>query len=529
MTLRPSLLRQALLFFIVVVGAFIGLPNPYLQFAPAILLVPAGLYLIALSACSALSAFRQSWLAAGAGSSCVVYWVAYPVHVYGQASLALAVPCALLVGTWLGLFGALFAVVCHCLQRITGVRDGKADSFAAALCISIAAGCGWAVLEAAKEVILTGFPWATLASAFVAMPVMLQLASVVGGTGLGALLVCAACLLTHAVYINQGRMLPAVTGVALLGGIAVFGHITLSSPLPDGKPAMVSLIQGNINQDQKWLPEYQQGTADRYLSMSQGAVDKVRPDLLVWPETSMPFYYQEHALGETIREELRRLQTPLLLGTPGYILGNKFGEYSTYNRAYLVSEKGKDIGFYDKEHLVPFGEYIPPFLELPFLRTMMQGVGDFTPGTRVAPLTVRNLVLGILICYESIFSELAQQRVAAGATVLINISNDAWFGDTSAPYQHLQLTAVRAVEQGRYIARCTNTGISAIIDPYGRIVETGPLFKPAIISGNVLGISTTTIYHTIYEAVVPALLLLFCLALAGCVALSRRHKASLQE
>jgi apolipoprotein N-acyltransferase len=512
MTMRASFAvnnRSIVLIVLVSAGMFAGLPNPFWQNSFLVLLVPAALYAIAWHVRSASAAFRLGWLASGAGAAAAVYWVAYPVHVYGMLPWPLAVPCALLLGAWIGLFGAVFSCIMHLLVRPYS-RGTLPLFWQNALLLCTAAGCLWGILEWFRGIFLTGFPWATLASAFVAVPQMLQAASVVGGTALGAFFACAACCSVHLCAGTLRCRRLSVISVAILGIIALFGFYRTGSFSPQGEEYDVALIQGNIDQGQKWLPEYQQGTADRYISMSQGAADKLKPDLIIWPETSMPFYFQEHALGDDIRRAVAGLGVPLLLGTPGYTLGPQAGSYTTYNRAYVLDKQGRDIGFYDKEHLVPFGEYLPSFLNLEFLQTMMQGVGDFTPGKQTTPVRTGNLALGILVCYESIFPELAQQRVADGATLLVNISNDAWFGNTSAPRQHLHLTAVRAVEQGRYIARCTNTGISAIIDPFGRMQETGPLFRPAVVGGAVKSITKKTVYHLIYQWIMPAMLVVFC-------------------
>ncbi len=196
---------------------------------------------------------------------------------------------------------------------------------------------------------------------------------------------------------------------------------------------------------------------------------------MTWPETALPFYFQdgEELAGSVIRFA-RRHDVPVLAGSPAYI---RQGEsYSLYNRVYLVTPQGTEFPRYDKVHLVPFGEYVPFGKYLPFLSKLVHGVGDFRPGRDAAPLRYRDLALGVLVCYEAIFPELAQERVEAGANVLINVSNDAWFGRSSAPMQHLGLAALRAVEQGRFLIRATNTGISAVIDPKGRILARSGLF-----------------------------------------------------
>ena len=218
----------------------------------------------------------------------------------------------------------------------------------------------------------------------------------------------------------------------------------------------------------------------------------------------------------------------LLFGAPGF--RRTLGGEDAFNRAYLVSADGADRGWYDKEHLVPFGEYVPPFLDLPFLRPLLQGVGEFLPGESTKPLTLASaspdrepLVLGVLICYESIFPELARKQVAEGATLLVNISNDAWFGFSAAPMQHLSLAVLRAVEQRRWLARSTNTGISAFVDPYGSIVVRGGLFKAESLSHPVVPLTETSLFFVL-EPWLPWLgMLLFLLLSAPAFLKARRH------
>ena len=187
---------------------------------------------------------------------------------------------------------------------------------------------------------------------------------------------------------------------------------------------------------------------------------------------------------------------PLLFGAPAYL--RSLGGHVLFNRAYLLAPSGQTAA-YDKEHLVPFGEYVPLGNLLTFIGKLVEGLGDFRPGQDGKPLLQGNLALGTLICYEAIFPELAQRRVAAGANVLVNISNDAWFGDSAAPRQHLDLALLRAVEQGRTLIRGTNTGISAVIDPRGRIMAQGGLFTAlALPCPETPLVSETTWYHRHY-------------------------------
>ncbi len=481
-------MRNALCILLGAAGLWLGFPNPVAHLPLLALAYPLALLLLGLGATGRWSAFRLGWLTGIAGSSACLYWLALPVHEYGQLPWVLAVPCGVAIGAYVGLYGGLFCLVARLTRdRLAPFRRG------------LFLGCAWLLLEMLRGVFLTGFPWLTLSAAFVPWPVAIQGVAVVGAypSSLAQTLACA-------------------LGASLVAfGLVGYGAYILSRGLPkDGEAFRVALVQGNIEQDQKWEPAFQRATVERYLSLSKDAVAAGHPDLVVWPETAMPFYFQEHKeFGPAIRAFAAANRTPVLVGTPGYVNAPVKRGFLLYNRAMLVDAAGGDAGHYDKEHLVPFGEYAPPGLDMPFLETLMQGVGDFTPGVSVAPLRLGNLALGILICYETIFPELAQQRVADGASVLVNISNDAWFGTTSAPEQHLQLSALRAVEQGRYVLRGTNTGISAIIDPHGRIAERGGLFRAEVIGGMATARTETTVFHRMQHLVWPVALGLAALAL----------------
>ena len=271
----------------------------------------------------------------------------------------------------------------------------------------------------------------------------------------------------------------------------------------------VALIQGSLDQNVKWEPTMQRLTIQRYLELSREALQDPaggpRPRLLIWPETSMPFDYERQAaFAQQIRTFARDEQVAILFGAPGF-RRNANGSTSTFNRAILIQADGTEGGMYEKRHLVPFGEYMPPFLDVAFLRPLLQGIGDFTPGEHVAPLKLTALqnpdpaqstplVPGMLICYEAIFPELSAMQTEQGANVLINISNDAWFGRSAAPEQHLQQSIVRAVEQGRWLLRSTNTGISAIVSPTGKILARSGLFRPEVVQGTFSPRSAATLY-----------------------------------
>lgn len=478
-------MHQFLTPLVAILGLWLGFPNPLGQVPLLALLYPAALYACALRASTWQTALRSGWLTGMTAASACLYWLAVPVHDFGDLPWVLAVPCAVVIGAYVGLYAGLFCMATHLFRdRTSPLRR------------ALLAGVLWFLLEWLRGVLFTGFPWLSLSSAFVPWPVAVQFASVVGGYGLSGIMAAIACLAYESLHGRQTSLCAAtLSGFTLV--ICAWGIMTLSTPLPQSSPFGALMIQGNINQDQKWEAAFQKGTVDKYLALTRQALGGERPRLVIWPETSMPFYFQEHkTYGPVVRDFVKENNIALLIGTPGYDRKTGAG-YALFNRAYLLGADGETLGHYDKEHLVPFGEYLPPGLNLPFLAKLLQGVGDFTPGTRTQPLKLGDLALGMLICYESIFPELALQRVADGANVLVNISNDAWFGFTAAPEQHIQLSAMRAVEQGRFLLRGTNTGITAAIDPRGRIIGRSNVFVDAAVFVTASPLSSRTVYFHI--------------------------------
>lgn len=499
------------------VGLWFGTANPLFRFPLAALLYPASLFVLGTAATSAKTAFRQGWICGLTGASACLYWVTLPVHDFGGLPWALAVPCALLLGAYIGFYGGLFASLAHAVRR--------EPTWRAVLLL----GLGWYMLEAFRGWFLTGFPWLALASAFAPWPALLQSASWIGGYGLGGLLAGLACLAAETVRRGGGFARWRPLGAAVLLLAVLFGWGWLEPvPATNAPGVNMALVQGNLDQSVKWEPSMQRLTVQRYLALSAQALSVPAadaPEVILWPETSMPFNYQLHAeLSPKLRQFARERGVSLLFGAPGF-RRNPDGETATFNRAYLVSPQGTDVAWYEKKHLVPFGEYLPPFLDFPFLYQLLQGVGEFMPGERTAPLAVSGkpdgqpLVLGLLICYESIFPELAREQVAEGASVLANISNDAWFGRSSAPRQHLDLGILRAVEQRRWLVRATNTGISAFVSPRGEVIAHSGLFTAETLSHAVVPTLERTVFFVVQPCLPWAALVLF-----GLLALPLRRR-----
>ncbi len=505
--------------FLGAAALFLGSANPFVHLPLVIVLYPAALYVIGLTD---PHPFRRGWWTGLIGAAAGLYWISVAVHDYGGFPWPLAVPCAVLLGMYVGLWGGLFARLAAWLRPLPPWRR------------CLAAALLWYLLEWARGWFGTGFPWLTLTAGQSPWPILIQGASVLGAYGLSGLLAGLGCLLAEAVLatppasVSRVSRLYVLAACGLFGVLLLFGGVRLyraGDQAEQGVPLTLTLIQGNVRQDIKWDATFQQATVNKYLALSSRAVNADHPDALIWPETAMPFFFQDDALlSDELRAFARETATPLLFGGPAYGLRQP-GLTPLHNRAFFLDERGRNAGHYDKEHLVPFGEYLPPGLDSSLFASLLQGLGGFTPGTSLPPLRLPlsdgrgEAVLGALICYEAVFPELARDRVAQGAQILVNISNDAWYNRSSAPVQHLHLSLLRAVEQGRWLARATNTGLTAFVDPWGRLATLGDirdgsaLFIDGSLTRTMRARSGHTPYFTLHPRL-PALaflLLLFIL------------------
>jgi len=281
----------------------------------------------------------------------------------------------------------------------------------------------------------------------------------------------------------------------LVGAAWVYGDLRIAQidRLAAHAPKLrVAVIQGNIEQSQKWDPAFQIATIEKYLRLSLSTRPQ-KPELVVWPESAAPFYFlAEVPPTRMVMQGVRAAITHFLIGAPSFDLRGKDADY--FNSAYLVGPDGEVLGKYDKAHLVPYGEYTPFKEYLPFLGKIVEHVGDFKPGTKGQTLEMQGRKLGIQICYEIIFPALARAMVQNGAGLLITITNDAWYGTTAGPYQHFSLAVLRAVENRRALARAANTGISGFIDPAGRVLDPTPLLKEAAVVRALPLLDATTVY-----------------------------------
>ncbi|BCS87235.1 apolipoprotein N-acyltransferase [Pseudodesulfovibrio sediminis] len=494
-------------------GAWIGFANPLFHFPLAALAFPMGLAWIGFRATSGKKAFKFGWMAGVLAATGCYYWMVIPVQVYGGLPWYIALPCPFLLASFMSLYFAFFSLgMYHAGQKLTGIP----------LCLL--AGLAWATMEMLMGIVLTGFPWVNLSSAFASWPVAIQGASVIGAYGLsGVMTTLAVALLLYSTYRSALWLAVGIT-ITLIS----FGFYRVNTLEKGNGDYVLSAIQGNVDQGEKWIPAYQADTIKKYAHLTLQAIRQNKPRAVIWPETAMPFYLQDRTQYRKAVETLaQEADINIITGSPAYKVTNmKSSSYVLFNRVWLMDTLGRTTQYYDKEHLVPFGEYMPFAEWLPFDK-LVTAAGNFVPGEDNKPLMLDGVALGMLICYEAIFPELAQKQVANGANILINISNDAWFGDTSAPRQHLNLSIMRAVEQDRWLVRSTNTGISAFVAPTGRIAAMGTQFKAESLSHAVEPRTGFTVFHRIHYWLEYCIFTLTIVGFGYILFVARRQKGTI--
>lgn len=398
----------------------------------------------------------------------VVYWIALVMSTYGGMGLFTAILLLLVLLAYLALYFGAFAWAASRFLK---------TKFAFLILPGI-----WVALELMRSyTIFSGFPWALLGHSQLPFTAFVQVAE------LGGVFLVSAVVMTGNVAIYQAmkkQYAPLAIAVGLVILCAGFGQWRINLYPFEGIPLRVAAAQANVPQDQKWQKEQVDATLDTYLSLTGQAIDK-KAQLVVWPETACTFYLFRHwpQTSRVLKLSMSH-QSDLLVGSPAYEDGRFF------NRAYLL-RSGRIMGSYDKIHLVPFGEYLPfAGLLREYFDSLTAQVGDFSSGTKVEPIED----IGVLICFESIFPDISRQLCKKGARVLVNMSNDAWFKTWSTPEQHLQFACFRAIETRRWVVRAVNHGISAVINPEGKVVERLGLLKEGMIVCDIKKIDYLSFY-----------------------------------
>lgn len=520
------MMSRYILIILGIAGIFVGFANPFCQVPFAVLLYPYSIYMLAHGSRHFV---RDSLITGVFGYGAAFYWLAVTAHVYGLVPYAAAVFFPLLLGLYFALYGAGIAWYLH------KVKD------ALAFYKIVSAAVLWYLAEVFRGWFLTGFPWFPLSSAFAPLPSMVQFANITGTYALSGIFAMAAFFFAELMRSPRGavrsgarslRLLSQYGGIFLLAAVYYYGSVTLQNaengsgnvsvrtkimhrkldipylaahemPAVTGQSlhriaekkdggVYITVVQGNISQNVKWSPLFQQDSLQKFFRLSAEARSALpEPGIFVYPETAFPVTsYHYPALYEAILAF--GSDKTMLYGIPLFEPDGGDGKY--YNTIELV-QNGQPAGRYAKEHLVPFGEYVPP-LPLPkFFNDMLARYGGaYSAGENAEPVLEfefdgKKIALLPLICYEAVFPELTWSVLREGSFghgrqihALLNVSNDAWYDKSSAPVQHLHLALMRCIESGLPMVRASNTGISAFIDKYGQIILQTGLFSDETIS-----------------------------------------------
>jgi apolipoprotein N-acyltransferase len=431
-----------------------------------------------------------------------IYWTGTVVRQFGGLAMPVALLAMLLLAAYLALFPALTAVITSRLVNRAGTG---------ALLLMPAA---WVTTEFGRGYLFGGFPWVPLGNSQVTVLPVAQLASVFGVYGLSALVAFVNAALAFAVLARGRQRVAVVTAtVLLLAGLGGWGawRVADGALTREGISLRIGLIQGNIAQEDKWNPREARRIFTTYIAMTRDAVRR-GAEFVVWPESSTPFMFEEDDVGEeSLRALARELRVPILFGSDQV---DRSGDaLRLYNAAFLVTPTGETAAVYRKMHLVPFGEYIPGKQLLYFVSPLVERMAEFAPGAAMVVLPVGPHKINTAICYEVVYPSLIREAVVNGSQLLTTITNDAWYGQSSAPYQHFALASMRAIEQGRYLARAANTGISGVVDPYGRVVRQSAIFEQAGLVEDVRILTRRTIYSRIGDAIAYLSIVVTILAL----------------
>jgi apolipoprotein N-acyltransferase len=438
----------------------LALPGPALW--PLVLLVP-GLLQRGLGERRGWAAFRVGWLGGFAQWLVAVPWVVIVLHRHGHLPLPLAVLALLLMAAILGLQWAL---------AVWGTSRVAARWQPWLLPVSLAA------VELLQRFPPWIFPWNPVAAVATAVPLLMAPLPVLSAPGLSLLLLLAGSALGE---LAARRWCSG--GALALVSLSAFALATAASPpfRAAGEAVRAAALQPNVPLEMRWNAANLATIEARVWRLNRAAAE-AGARWIVWPESAIPRYIErDRGYRAAIEDVARRSGAWLLVGSIGF--GESGEEY--FNSVYAVSPGGVLPWRYDKVHLVPFGEYVPLVGKISVLRPLVREVGSFTPGRSTLPLPGPAGPVGLAVCYEVTYPALIAAEVRNGAAILATITNDGWYGDSAAPRQHLALAQLRAAESRRYLVRAANTGISAIVDPYGRIADRLELDREGLVVSEV--------------------------------------------
>jgi apolipoprotein N-acyltransferase len=423
--------------------------------------------------------FGWAWLQGFASYIGSLYWIPIPLHDFADVQMGLAIlPMLLLAG---------IVAIDTAVAIWAGELAARRTRIPAVLTMPIA----WTAVEWVRTYFPVGFPWNLVGYTAYRNLELIQFAEFTGVYGVSALIVFFNAVVYLVIFRRGTSRLQTISLSSLtvmMVALVAFGawRIANLKNAPAEGTLKVAMVQANIPQSLKWDPKFLPQSYGVYQEETTNAA-KRGADLITWPEAAAAFLFlpddrypaalaEDAAYRQKLLTMAQNIGVPILFGAPA--LAQLDGQLGFYNRAYLVSAKGEVVAHYDKMQLVPFGEYVPARSILGFfVNRVVKGLGDMVPGDQQTLFSVKGAKLGVLICYESIFPDFTRREVNLGANILVNITNDAWYGESSAPFQVLAMAAMRSVETKVPMVRTANTGISALIEPSGRITNRTPLFK----------------------------------------------------
>jgi apolipoprotein N-acyltransferase len=427
-----------------------------------------------------------------------LYWFVETMTTFGGLSTPLAIFAAAMGIAYLALYPAAFAVI---QARLVSSMGKPAVLLAPSV---------WVATEMARTYAPLDFPWELLGYSQATVLPVAQIASVVGVYGLSALVASVSAATAYATVAHRDprRWRVCVLVAAIVLGTGVWGTLRIRAHAltSAGVGVRVAVLQGNILQDQKWDPAMGDAIMQRYIDMTREAIGR-HAQFILWPESATPLPYERDvSRGERIRRLAREAKVTLLVGSDQEepvrpVAAGKPPAIRLYNAAYLIQSDGSTAAIYRKMHLVPFGEYVPFSRLLYFVGPLVHFEFLFAPGTEATLLPVTGHMVSTAICYEVIYAGLMRSFVTHGSELLTTITNDAWYGWSSAAYQHWEQASLRAIEDGRYLARAANTGISGFVDPYGRVLQRSNMFQSAVMAEDIRFITARTIYSRVGDVV----------------------------
>jgi apolipoprotein N-acyltransferase len=458
----------------------LAFPNAAIGWLMFIALLP--LFVALTRVRTARGAFFLGWLSQTIAWLIMVPWVVRVMSHYGGLPYITGVVIFVAMCAYLGMYGGLFALLFY--------RIAPSTRFRRWLLVPLA----WAVVEYARTYLFSGFPWSLIAASIVDYAPFVQFDRVAGPYALGILILLPSTLIAWLIVARPKgmRSLFPIAAVVIITFVWWATGLVAAKMLvrPTGTPmARAALLQPNISQEMRWDNDNLLLIFRRMMAMSEEATSH-NVQVVIWPESTVPLSYAITDFYRKAIESLSRTRNvDVILGS---VAEDPEQPNKLWNAAFLVSG-GRTIGHYDKIRLVPFGEYVPLRQMLSFAHALVHAVGQFEFGTKDTPLVGR-FFYGPAICYEVVFPQIPRTQVVHGANVLVTITNDAWYDGTSAPRQHLNLARLRAIETDRYLLRAGTTGISAVVDPAGQLVQQMEMGKQGIIYAEFQPRTSTTPY-----------------------------------